>query len=88
MCTTEVTSSRFKAVKEVDELREEKKKDVEKKPEQVSLAFVPRTVGEFFFADENGNMPQELNFKEVDLIYNDYMRIMASMHEKLKLIYN
>ena len=49
---------------------------------------MPRTVGEFFFADENGNMPQELNFKEVDLIYNDYMRIMASMHEKLKLIYN
>ena len=33
-------------------------------------------------------MPPELNFKEVDLIYNDYMRIMASMREKLKLIYN
>jgi hypothetical protein len=57
MCTTEVTSSRFKAVKEVDEARDEKKKDQEKKPEQVSLSFVPRTVGEFFFADENGNMP-------------------------------
>jgi hypothetical protein len=33
MCTTEVTSSRFKAVKEIDETRGLKKKDQEKQPE-------------------------------------------------------
>ena len=52
MCTNEITSARFKAVKEVDESRTKKSKDQEKKPEQVSLPFVPKTIGEFFFADE------------------------------------
>ena len=52
------------------------------------LPFIPRTVGEFFFSDDQGQLPETLNFKEVDLIYNDYMKIMSTMHEKLKHIYN
>jgi len=52
------------------------------------LPFTPSTIGEFFFADENGNMPKQLNLKEVDLIYNDYIRVMTCMHEKLKNTYN
>ena len=33
-------------------------------------------------------MPETLNFKEVDLIYNDYIRVMSSMYQKLKQTYN
>ena len=29
-----------------------------------------------------------LNFKEVDLIYNDYIRVMTCMYQKLKHTYN
>lgn len=33
-------------------------------------------------------MPKELNMKEVDLLYNDYIRVMTCMHEKLRNQYN
>jgi len=52
------------------------------------MAFKPRNIGEFFFADEGGEMPKELDYKEVDLIYNDYIRIMSCMHEKIRGMYN
>jgi hypothetical protein len=29
-------------------------------------------------------MPKELNMKEVDLLYNDYIRVMTCMHERLR----
>ena len=45
-------------------------------------------MGDFFFADETGQLPETLNFKEVDLIYNDYIRVMSSMYQKLKQTYN
>ena len=45
-------------------------------------------MGDFFFADETGQLPESLNFKEVDLIYNDYIRVMSSMYQKLKQTYN
>jgi len=45
-------------------------------------------VADFFFADETGQLPESLNFNEVDLIYNDYIRVMTCMHEKLKTTYN
>lgn len=53
-----------------------------------TLPFQAQTVADFFFADETGQLPEMLNFKEVDLIYNDYIRVMACMHEKLKFTYN
>ncbi len=33
-------------------------------------------------------MPNELDMKEVDLLYNDYIRVMTCMHEKLRNQYN
>lgn len=53
-----------------------------------TLPFQAQTVADFFFADDTGQLPEMLNFKEVDLIYNDYIRVMACMHEKLKFTYN
>lgn len=50
--------------------------------------FKPNNVAEFFFADETGEMPKELDMKEVDLLYNDYIRVMTCMHEKLRNQYN
>lgn len=44
------------------------------------LPFQAQTVGDFFFADETGQLPEVLNFKEVDLIYNDYIRVMTCMY--------
>jgi hypothetical protein len=46
--------------------------------------FKPTNIAEFFFADDNGEMPKELDMKEVDLLYNDYIRVMTCMHEKLR----
>ena len=33
-------------------------------------------------------MPSKLDLREVDLIYNDYIRVMTIMYEKLKFHYN
>jgi len=52
------------------------------------MNFKPNNVAEFFFADEGGEMPKELNMKEVDLLYNDYIRVMTCMHERLRNQYN
>lgn len=46
------------------------------------------SVAHFFFADENGTLPMQLDLREVDLIYNDYIRVMTIMFEKLKNTYN
>lgn len=54
----------------------------------VNWSFKPNNVAEFFFADDSGDMPKELNMKEVDLLYNDYIRVMTCMHERLRNIYN
>jgi hypothetical protein len=48
----------------------------------------PETITHYFFADENGNLPNQLDLREVDLIYNDYIRVMTIMFEKLKNTYN
>lgn len=45
-------------------------------------------MADFFFADETGQLPETLNFREVDLIYNDYIRVMTCMYQKLKNTYN
>ena len=50
-------NSRQKAVKESDKTNRESKKEIDKPPQQVMLPFIPRTVGEFFFADDQGQMP-------------------------------
>jgi hypothetical protein len=50
--------------------------------------FKPSNIAEFFFADDNGDLPRELDMKEVDLLYNDYIRVMSCMHEKLRQTYN
>jgi hypothetical protein len=50
--------------------------------------FKPNNVAEFFFADDQGEMPKELNMKEVDLLYNDYIKVMTCMHERLRNIFN
>ena len=42
----------------------------------------------FFFADEDGQLPRTIDLREVDLIYNDYIRVMTIMYEKLKNNYN
>ena len=46
------------------------------------------TVAHFFFADEDGNLPQSVDVREVDLIYNDYVRVLTVMYEKLRTTYN
>ena len=33
-------------------------------------------------------LPQILDFQEVDLLYNDYIRVMTCMHERLRAVYN
>ena len=33
-------------------------------------------------------MPKEIDYKEIDLIYNDYIRVMTCAHEKLRSLYN
>jgi hypothetical protein len=48
----------------------------------------PKNIAEFFFADASGEMPNDLDMKEIDLIYNDYIRVMTLMHEKLRSTYN
>jgi hypothetical protein len=50
--------------------------------------FIPQTVAEFIFADEEGNLPDLLDLQEVDQIYNDYIRVMTCMHERLRSVYN
>ena len=42
----------------------------------------------FFFSDDLGQLPMTLDLREVDLIYNDYIRVMTIMFEKLKSNYN
>lgn len=49
---------------------------------------MPQTVAEFFFADETGNLPLFLEMQEVDILYNDYIRVMSCMHERLRAVYN
>lgn len=56
--------------------------------DQGQWQFRPNNIAEFFFADDQGEMPRELDMKEVDLLYNDYVRVMSSMHEKLRAHYN
>ena len=46
------------------------------------------SLADFFFADENGQLPMPLDLREVDLIYNDYIRVMTIMYEKLKGTFN
>jgi hypothetical protein len=50
--------------------------------------FIPQTVGEFFFADEFGELPHMLDLQEVDQLYNEYIRVMTCMHERLRSVYN
>lgn len=45
-------------------------------------------MAEFFFADETGDLPRILDLQEVDLLYNDYIRVMTCMHERLRAVYN
>ena len=33
-------------------------------------------------------MPAKLDLNEVDILYNDYIRIMSCMHERLRAVYN
>ena len=33
-------------------------------------------------------MPDQLDLQEVDQIYNDYIRVMTCMHERLRSVYN
>ena len=46
------------------------------------------SVAHFFFADDNGNLPSSLDLREVDMIFNDYIRVLTIMYEKLKNTYN
>ena len=57
-------------------------------PTDTPVTFVPQTVAEFFFADEQGNLPMFLDMQEVDILYNDYIRVMSCMHERLRAVYN
>lgn len=37
----------------------------------------------FFFQDEDGNIPDELNFKKVDKVYNEYVNIFSHMYDRM-----
>jgi hypothetical protein len=58
------------------------------KANSVPLESKNETVAHFFFGDENGVLPASLELRQVDLIYNDYIRVMTIMYEKLKNTYN
>lgn len=45
-------------------------------------------MADFIFADEEGQLPEMLDLQEVDQIYNDYIRVMTCMHERLRSVYN
>ena len=46
------------------------------------------SIAHYFFSDEKGNLPSSLDLREVDMIYNDYIRVLTIMYEKLKNTYN
>ena len=50
--------------------------------------FKPKTLDEFLFADLNGDMPLQVDLHEVDLFYNEYMKVMFTMYEKLRGKFN
>jgi hypothetical protein len=52
------------------------------------LPFTCQTIADFFFADETGTLPDSVNFKEADMIHNDYVSCMAAVHQKLQSQYN
>jgi hypothetical protein len=37
----------------------------------------------FFFKDSDGTLPEELNFKKVDKVYNEYMNIFSHMYDRM-----
>lgn len=37
----------------------------------------------FFFKDENGLVPEELNFKKVDKVYTEYINIFSHMYDRI-----
>jgi hypothetical protein len=37
----------------------------------------------FFFKNSEGNLPEELNFKKVDKVYNEYMNIFSHMYDRM-----
>jgi len=70
--------------------RKNQQQDQQPQPPEELLPppFIPQTVAEFIFADEEGNLPEMLDLQEVDQIYNDYIRVMTCMHERLRSVYN
>ena len=50
--------------------------------------FKPKTAGEFFFSDPQGFMHTLLSSSDIDNIYNDYIKILVCMYDKLKEKYN
>ena len=55
---------------------------------EITPQFIPQTPAEFFFADETGELPDLLDLQEVDQLYNDYIRVMSCMHERLRSTHN
>jgi hypothetical protein len=58
-----------------------------KKPDD-SKKYAPRNAAEYLFANEVGEMANDLNSGEVDQIYSGYMDAMVTAYDKLKGKFN
>lgn len=47
-----------------------------------------QTIADYFFADAKGSLPAEPSMRDIDLIYNDYVRVMNACYEKQRHTYN
>mmetsp|Transcript_8574 Transcript_8574/g.13244 ORF Transcript_8574/g.13244 Transcript_8574/m.13244 type:complete len:222 (+) Transcript_8574:503-1168(+) len=74
-------------VKSFDQIRREYFQTTNSPDDQETSESVD-SVADFFFGDENGELPEAIELSEVNLIYNDYIRVMTIMYEKLKNTYN
>ena len=50
--------------------------------------WAPQNITEYLFCDDNGEMIDDINSKDVDQIYDDYVRVLTGMYERLRGKFN
>lgn len=50
--------------------------------------FKASTITEFLFCNEDGFLPSTPDNKHIDEIYNDYIKVLSSMYDRLRGRYN
>ena len=64
--------------------REEERKKKEGKP----LAFGPRNLTEYLFADKYGDIASDIDTREVNAVYLSYMQSLIDAYDRLKSKFN